>query len=261
MAYENAKLLLLDGRSKAEVDPLAELQRALGLRARPVTIEGMDVSNLQSELPVVSLVHFEDGKPLKAKYRLYYPRTVEGQNDFAMIHEAITRRFGNPENQLPHLLMIDGGKGQLQAAVTALDDLGRSLSVCSLAKAKTRSGFFLKDLKRSVERIFLPNRKNPVLLREGNPALSLLVQVRDEAHRFAITHHRKRRMKKMRQSPLTEIRGIGQKTRDKLLKKFGSVEAIKIASLSSLLEAGLTHPQAAKIREKNTSYRPSGEEE
>lgn len=136
--------------------------------------------------------------------------------------------------------MIDGGKGQLQAAARALEERKVSIPLCALAKSHTEHAFTRKEIEKSEERVFVPLRKNPIVLREGNPALRLLQQVRDEAHRFAIETHRKRRKKgALTESPLLEIRGLGQKTREKLLKHLGSIEGIKKASAEELRKLGL----------------------
>lgn len=241
MAYENAKLVYEEQKNKTGVNATEELQKALDLDEAPQSIEGIDVSNFQGQEPAVALVHFNDEKPLKSKYRTYYPKTIEGQNDFGMIYEAVTRRLTNVENPPPDLFMIDGGKGQLQAAIKAMDDVKVQVPICSLAKARTESAFTRKEVERSEERIFVPNRKNPIILREGHPALRLLQRVRDEAHRFSVKGHRTRRKKVAYETgPLMDIHGIGPKTRERLLLKFGSVEAIKNATDGDLKNAGLS---------------------
>jgi len=249
MAYENAKLVYQDSKKQSKESASALLQQELSLKEPPHTIEGIDISNLQGQNPVASLVHFAGERPLKSKYRLFYPRSVEGQDDFAMIYETVLRRYGKPENPPPDLLMIDGGKGQLQAAMKALGELGLELPICSLAKARTESGFTLKQVKRSEERIFIPYRKNPIVLREGNPGLALLQRVRDEAHRFAITSHRARRKKGLLQgSPLLEIGGVGDKIKTRLLKHFVSIDAISKATFDELVAAGVNRRAADRIR-------------
>lgn len=249
MAQENAKLLYLDSRKDRPQSAGEALASALGLAEPPLTVEGIDVSNLQAEAPVGSLVHFEEGVPVKSRYRLYYPRTVEGQNDFAMIKEVVLRRFRDAENPRPDLLLIDGGKGQLGAALSALGELEIDQPVCSIAKARTQSAFTRKEVTRSEERIFLPNRKNPVVLRPGDPALALLVRVRDEAHRFGVKSHRRRRDKgSLEGSPLQALEGIGPKTKERLLKRFGTLDAIREATDDALRAAGLTRPQIEAVR-------------
>lgn len=261
MAYENAKLLFHEEGKQLTASASERLRKALDLKDVPHSIEGIDISNLQGQKPVASLVHFADERPLKARYRLFYPRSVEGQNDFAMIYETVKRRYSKLDNPPPDLLMIDGGKGQLQAAMKALEELELTIPICSLAKARTQSGFTRKEVDRSEERIFVPFRKNPIMLREADPGLRLLQRVRDEAHRFAIESHRRRRKKgAFEESEILAIPGIGEKSRVKLLQTMGSLEAIRSADVEKLKKAGLTAPQAEKVF---AAFRPelSGGEE
>ncbi len=250
MAYENAKLIFLEDEKKAQVSATLELQKILGLKEPPEEIEGIDVSNFQGQQPAVALVHFTEERPFKNRYRVYHPKTVEGQDDFAMIYETVTRRLQDSENPPPDLFMIDGGIGQLRSAMKAMDDLNIQIPVCSLAKSRTHSAFTRKEVEKSEERIFVPNRKNPIVLREGTPALMLLQQVRDEAHRFSVKNHRIRRNKRtFKESSLTDIKGLGEVSRKQLLEHFGSIEAIKKASIEDLLETGIPHPVATRIKE------------
>lgn len=249
MAYENAKLVYLEIKKKIGETPSEALMKVLRMTEIPTTIEGIDVSNFQGKEPAVALVHFSDEKPLKSQYRLYYPKTIEGQNDFGMIYETMTRRLSRPDHPPPDLFLIDGGKGQLQSAVKAMQDKGVSIPICALAKARTSSAFTRKEIERTEERIFLPNQKNPIILKEGNPALRLLQQVRDEAHRFSVKSHRVRRDKRtFEESSLSDIRGIGEKTRTKLLQHFGSLKNISAASLEELKSLGLSRKVAAALK-------------
>ncbi len=249
MAHENARLLYLEGKKKP-ASATEELQTILSLPEPPHTIEGVDVSNFQGEQAAVALVHFADERPLKSRYRLYYPKTVEGANDFASIFEVVHRRFSKADPPHPDLLLIDGGKGQLAAAVRALKECGVNTPVLSLAKARTESAFTRKEIQRSDERIFVPNRKNPIVLKPGNPALALLQRVRDEAHRFSVVSHRRRRAKWSHEgSPLEAIQGIGEKTKAKLLQTFGSVENIRSAEVAELIKAGISETVALRILE------------
>ncbi len=250
MAYENAKLIYQENQKRQPLSASSLLQEALGLPEAPHTIEGIDVSNIQGENPAVALVHFADERPLKSRYRIYHPKTVEGQNDFAMIYETVTRRFSKPDPPPPDLLLIDGGKGQLASAVKALEDLKVEIPVCSIAKARTESAFTRKEVKRSEERIFIPGRKNPLNLKQGNPALALLERVRDEAHRFSVKGHRTRRHKKtFEDSVLLAVEGVGPKTRAELLKKFGGLPGIRDASVEELAAAGLKLAVAERIKQ------------
>lgn len=251
MAYENAKLIYHADSHKNKTSASQQLQEILGLAEIPHTIEGVDCSNIQGTNPAVALVHFSDEKPLKSSYRIYYPKTVEGPNDYAMIYEAVLRRLSKPDHPPPDLFLIDGGKGQLQSALKAMDELRLTIPVCSLAKSRTESAFTRKEITKSEERIFVPNRKNPILLKEGHPALRLLQQVRDEAHRFSVRSHQTRRKNKMmNDSPLMEAKGIGPKTREKLLKHFGSIESLKEATVETLEKLGVKTSIALSLLEK-----------
>ncbi len=248
MAQENAKLIYQDAKRLKTDSATEQLQEALGMADPPHTIEGIDVSNLQGQNPAVALVHFADERPLKSRYRLYYPKTIEGQNDFGMIQEVVHRRFSKlGENPPPDLLLIDGGKGQLNAALKALSDLGQDIPILALAKSRTNRAFTRKEVERSEERIFLPGRKNPLILREGHPALRILQQVRDEAHRFSVKSHRRRREKAEMTSPLDEVEGIGPKLKEKLLKTFGDLETIRATSAEDLAAAGVPKATAERL--------------
>jgi excinuclease ABC subunit C len=175
---------------------LEEIMEKLHLPKLPHRIECFDISNTQGEDSVASRVVFVDGAPDKNLYRRYKIKTVEGANDFASMREVLGRRFSN-DDSIPDLVVVDGGKGQLSQAVAIMDELGvQGVSVVGLAKARTESDFQSSEVKSSNERIFIPNRKNPVPLLPHMPAYKLLVHVRDEAHRFAITYHRNLRHKR-----------------------------------------------------------------
>ena len=176
---------------------LEEVQENLQLPKLPQRIECYDISNIQGQDAVASRVVFMDGAPDKSLYRRYKIRTVEGQNDFAMMKEVLGRRFANAEEALPDLVVVDGGKGQLGQAVAILEELSvQGVGVVGLAKARTDSDFRAKEVTSSLERIFIPNRKNPVPLYAHTGAYKLLTHIRDEAHRFAITYHRLLRNKR-----------------------------------------------------------------
>ncbi|MBM4316754.1 MAG: excinuclease ABC subunit UvrC [Deltaproteobacteria bacterium] len=268
MAYENAKLIYQSAHKKSEKSASEQLQEVLNLSEIPHSIEGVDCSNIQGTNPAVALVHFSDERPLKSHYRIYYPKTVEGPNDFAMIYETVLRRLSKPDHPPPDLLLIDGGKGQLQSALKAIDELKINIPVCSLAKSRTESAFTRKEIEKSEERIFVPNRKNPIILKEGHPALRLLQQVRDEAHRFSVKSHQTRRKNKMmNESLLLETKGIGPKTREKLLKHYGNLEKLSQTSVEDLEKLGLSEKNALSLLEKlykinrNTNKNLHSEEE
>jgi excinuclease ABC subunit C len=164
-----------------------------------------------------------------------------------MIHEVVKRRYGKPGAILPDLLLIDGGKGQLAAAVRALEEIGVELPICSLAKSRTESGFTRKEVEKTEERIFVPNRKNPIVLKEGHPALRLLQQVRDEAHRFSVKMHRLRRESHAKGSWLDDVTGIGPKTKDKLLANFPTPDDLRAAPLESLAALGIAPSVAENL--------------
>ncbi|MCZ6679536.1 MAG: excinuclease ABC subunit UvrC [Candidatus Poribacteria bacterium] len=243
MAAKNANLILEQKEQqivlRAGDNPaLIELQELLNLPRPPQRIEGFDISNLGDRFPVASMVVMEDGEPANSEYRRFRIRTVEGQNDFAMMQEVVARRFRRAieENRFPDLILIDGGKGQLSAACEVLNALElRHLPIIGLAKR--------------FEHIFLPDQSDPIVLRRDNPTLHLIQRLRDEAHRFALTYHRKLRSRELSHSILDEIPNIGPKRKQALLQHFGSVEKVCQATLDELLAVkGITHSVAANIR-------------
>lgn len=203
---------------------LAALQRDLRLKSLPRKIECFDISNLQGSDTVASMVVFEEGKPKKSKYRKFIIKSVDGPDDFSSMREVIGRRYSRllEENEpLPDLIMVDGGKGQLSSAVEVLEELGiNNYNIIGLAKR--------------LEEVFLPEKSDPELIPKTSSGLKLLQQVRDEAHRFAITFHRTRRSKRIINTELTNIKGIGTETANVLLKNFGSLEKIKHSSKEEL---------------------------
>lgn len=206
VARSNAQYALEQGAKKSHghgVQALEEVQDKLHLPRLPHRIECYDISNTQGEDAVASRVVFVDGAPDKNLYRRYKIRTVEGSNDFAMMREVLGRRFSNAEEDLPDLVVVDGGKGQLSQAVAIMEELGvQGVGVVGLAKARTERDFQSSEVKSSQERIFIPNRKNPIPLHAHMPAYKLLTHVRDEAHRFAISYHRLLRSKRSLKSDL-----------------------------------------------------------
>ncbi|MFQ6040618.1 MAG: excinuclease ABC subunit UvrC [Candidatus Poribacteria bacterium] len=247
MAAKNAKSILeqkeLNVVLKAGDNPLAsfdkgnnpallELQEILKLQRPPRRIEAFDISNIGSDFAVGSMVVFEEGESAKSEYRRFRIRAVEGQDDFAMMREVISRRYFRAlqeEDVLPDLILIDGGKGQLSSAIDAL-------------KAMNLGDLPTIGLAKQFEHIFVPGKSEPLILPKNNPALHLIQRVRDEAHRFAITYHRKLRRKDLTHSILDEIPGVGTKRKNALLSHFGSIEKIQEASLDELLAVkGMTH--------------------
>lgn len=237
MAHNNAKAHFDKYVTKSEEkrSGLREIQEKLGLAELPVRIECYDISNFQGKETVASQVVFEDGVPGKDHYRRYKIKTVEGINDYASMKEVLTRRFNHKEYEDPQLIVIDGGKGQLQIAVRVLEDIGRTeIPVVGLAKARTKGEFSDQEVTATEERFFLPGRQNPVIFRPATEAFQILVGIRDEAHRFAITYHRKLREATSLESELDFVVGLGEKRKRELLKKFPSVEAIKAASVDDI---------------------------
>ncbi|MDD3118354.1 MAG: excinuclease ABC subunit UvrC [Victivallales bacterium] len=205
-------------------EAVQDLQAALKIATTPAVIEGFDISNIGGTLAVASMVCFENGKPARNRYRRYRIRTVDHSDDFAMMREAITRCYGRrltEQRPLPDLIMVDGGKGQLSAAVAALVALDMPpLPVIGLAKKN--------------EEIFVPGRSEPVVLDRSRPALRVLQALRDEAHRFAITYHRSLRSRRLQESLLDEMPGIGPARKKALLQTFGSLRELRKATAAEI---------------------------
>ncbi len=233
LAMRNAKNSFEEKRlaEQANKDLIEQLQRTLKLPKPPQRIECFDISTTQGERAVGSMVAFEGGTPNKARYRHYGIRSVEGQDDFAMLREVLLRRFKRAidENDLPDLVMIDGGKGQLNVATAVFQDLGiDDLPAVGIAKSRSEGG------DRSPERFFVPGRKNPIVPPQHSAVVHLLARIRDEAHRFAITFHRKRRAKATLRTSLTDIPGIGAQRARTLLNRVGSIAKIRESSVDEL---------------------------
>ncbi len=240
LATKNAEVLLAQHEHHVvlsrNVDPaLAELQELLKIKHPLRRIEAYDISNLGDSYAVGSMVVLADGKPANSEYRQFRIKNVAGQNDYAMMQEVITRRFrraavGDAKfYPLPDLILIDGGKGQLNAVHTAL----QSFLETKIDPIPTQIP--LIALAKRTEAIYIPDTPYPIVLREDNPTRHLIQRLRDEAHRFAITYHRKLRQKALRESVLDEIPNIGPKRKHALLQHFGSLDAIQQATLDELL--------------------------
>ncbi|GMV42417.1 MAG: UvrABC system protein C [Myxococcales bacterium] len=238
-------------RTEAEsLVTLANLQRRLSLRNLPSRIECYDISNIQGSEAVASMVVFTDGEPDKAAYRRFRMKSPAEPNDFLMMHETITRRFkkGAETGDLPQLVVIDGGKGQLNAALQALTELDVvDVDIVGLAKSRIEeSGGTLSDAPtHSPERVFLPGQKNPVVLRQSSSELYLLARIRDEAHRFAITYHKLLRDKRTLKSPLDDVPGIGDARKRALLQHFGSLKRLRAATPEQMAEVPGIGPELA----------------
>ena len=243
LAEENAAAAVADHLRDEELDRQAgeELKRLLRLDHTPRRIEGFDISNTMGNQSVASMVVWEDGRMKKADYRRFKIQTVEGANDFASMKEVVTRRYGREEHLAqPDLILIDGGLGQLGAALEGLKETGnQTLPILGLAKARGDKE----------ERVFLAGRKNPIVLKPHSPATHLLQRIRDEAHRFAITFHRKLRGQSLLASGLDQVPGIGAMRRNRLLNQFGSLDRLASASDEALREAGLNTDTVLRLRE------------
>ncbi len=246
LAQENAGAALRRReRAVSPEDALRDLQERLGLPAPPQRLECLDISTLQGEQPVGALVAFTEGLPDRSGYRRFRIREVEGQDDYAMLGEVVRRHYGKAGQVLPDLLVVDGGKGQLKVVLETLKDLGvPPFPVTALAKARELKGAAVRD------RLFLPGRKNPKFLPESAPGWLLLLRLRDEAHRFAITYHRQRARKELTTSVLSRIPGIGPVRQKALLTCYASLEEMQAATLEELAALpGFTGKAAAQLKE------------
>jgi excinuclease ABC subunit C len=252
MASENAeKFLLAEADIEKDRGELLEaLRKRLHLRNIPRRIEAFDISNLQGGNAVGSMVSFEDGEPLKERYRHFKIKTIEGIDDYGMMYEVLLRRYkkGIEENDLPDLVLLDGGRGQLNVAQEVFKELQiKEVDVISLAKERTIEKESPSLPRKSEEKIFHPQYKEPFTLRRDSSLLHLLDRIRDEAHRFAITYHKKLRKKEAIRSVVGEIPGIGRVRQRELLKYFGSVEKMKEATLEDLAKVPTMNKARAQL--------------
>jgi excinuclease ABC subunit C len=238
-------------RSRTE-PMLAALAEALDLETPPKRIECYDISNIQGDSAVGAMVVFEDGRPRNDHYRHFRIKFVPGPNDFAMLQEVLRRRLERLESaqrredadavgdrsftSRPDLILIDGGKGQLSAALEVLESAGYA-DIPTFALAKER------------EEIFAPGRAEPIVQERNSPGMFLVQRIRDEAHRFAITHHRKVRSRKALTSPLDSVEGIGPARKRALLRHFGSVQAIRDAAVEEIVAQGVPERLAKRLKE------------
>jgi excinuclease ABC subunit C len=244
MAMENAQehLRVVIEKESTErrrgEEAVADLQRALGLAVAPRRVEAYDISNLQGKAAVGSMIVFQGGHPRRSDYRRFRIRLGEEPNDYAMMHEVLSRRLkaavsGNVKfATLPDLILVDGGPGQLNVAVKALADLDLSVPAAGLAKER--------------ELIFLPGREHPVVLPAHSRALHLLQRVRDEAHRFALAYHQSLRARQLRESVLDAVPGIGEARKRKLLTRFGSLRKLRQASVEEIAAAAGVSREVAR---------------
>jgi len=255
MAMENARQSYSARRDNENTRErmLEELRSRLHLRNAPRRVECYDISNLQGSMVVGSQATFDDGEPRKDLYRRYRIRTVEGQDDFASMYEVLRRRLHRAvkESEYPDLWVIDGGKGQLNVALEVLREFNllEQLDVVSLAKQHVLNDARQRVIVKSEERVFLPNRKDPIILPKNSTALFMLVRIRDEAHRFAITYNRELRRRARLRSVLDDIQGIGPVRRRALLRHFGSLKRIRSASADEIaVVKGMNRELAAEVR-------------
>ena len=253
MAQQNAEHSFFQAQQAARTreESLIQLKRLLRLSQIPRQMECFDISIFQGEAPIASTVVFEDGLPRKKKYRTRHIKSVEGTDDFAMMREAITRRIqsGLIDGDLPQLLVVDGGKGQLSVALAVLKDLGVDrIEAVGIAKSRYQGEGESGESVRSMERVFLPGIKAPIVLKPGTAPYRLLTQIRDEAHRVAITAHRRQRSRQRFSSPLDEVSGVGPARRKLLLKSFGSLRGVYEASERDLAAIpGISNALAQRI--------------
>jgi len=247
MAMENAEHHLrtvLEGESterRRGEEAVADLQNALGLPIVPRRIEAFDISNIQGQHAVGSMIVFENGHPQRGEYRRYRIRLADGgPNDYGMMREVLSRRLkaavsGNVKFQhLPDLLLVDGGPGQLGVAVQAMQELGFRMPAAGLAKEH--------------EYVYLPDRRSPISLPEHSRALHLLQRVRDEAHRFAVSYHRSLRAREVRESVLDDIPGVGPRRKERLLRHFRTLGRLREASAEEIAQAaGCGQPVAEAV--------------
>jgi excinuclease ABC subunit C len=254
MARDNARQSFSErhDQEKAREKMLQELQSKLRLRNYPQRIECFDISMLHGANAVGSMVTFVNGEPDKSRYRHYRIRTIDassGGDDFGMMLEVLKRRFarGKQEEDLPDLVVVDGGKGQLAMALAAMAEVGvKGVEAVGLAKMRVQSAPRSAEIERSEERVFLPRQSNPVILKRNSNALFLLQRVRDEAHRFAITYHKKLRARQTLFSALERIPGVGGARKRALLRAFGSIKRIEKATLEELLKVPSMNEKTAR---------------
>ena len=252
-AQELEQLRIQADYDRSRTEPmLAALAEALDLEAPPKRIECYDISNIQGDSAVGAMVVFEDGRPRNDHYRHFKIKYVPGPNDFAMLQEILRRRLERLESSQrreeadavgdrsftsrPDLILIDGGRGQLSAALEVLESAGYA-DIPTFALAKER------------EEIFAPGRAEPIVQERNSPGMFLVQRIRDEAHRFAITHHRKVRSRKALTSPLDSVEGIGPARKRILLRHFGSVQAIRDAPVEDIVKLGVPERLAKRLKE------------
>jgi len=251
MARENAEKFLLEAaRIEKDQEKLLEAAKeSLHLRKAPRRIEAFDISNIQGRNAVGSMVVFEDGKAAKDRYRHFKIKSIEGADDYGMMYEVLLRRYRKAfeEKDLPDLVLLDGGKGQLNVGQEVFNELGiKDVDLISLAKERTIGDSQSSRFRKTEEKIFHPQFKEPLGLRSHSSLLHFLDRIRDEAHRFAVTYHKKLRGRETVRSELGRIPGVGKVRERELLKYFGSVEKVKEATIEELAKAPKMNSKAAR---------------
>ncbi|MDH3974359.1 MAG: excinuclease ABC subunit UvrC [Deltaproteobacteria bacterium] len=238
MASKNAGQTFVAGRKKELSGQalLEEVMNTFSLKKIPQRMECFDISNIQGTNATGSTVVFINGEARKDKYRRFKIKGADGSDDFAMMYEVLTRRLnrGLDEKDLPDLIVVDGGRGQLGVAMKALEESGLSEEIDLLALAKEKVFHVKGGKEKRDERVYAPGRKNPLKLKERSGMLFLFQRIRDEAHRFAVAYHKKLRGKKALSSPLDDIKGLGPVTKKALISRFGSLQGIIEASAGEL---------------------------
>ena len=255
LAVSNARSVWEQEHRKEEqkISALKILREKLSLKNPPRRIECYDISNISGSHAVGSMVVSQDGEPDKSSYRRFRILTVQGADDYAMMQEVLTRRFTHAET-LPDLIVVDGGKGQLNVALAVLKELQINVDVIGLAKEErsqlARRSSAKRVAAKAEDRVFLPRRKDPIFLSEWPHALAILQRVRDEAHRFAVSYHHKLKEKSDLRSVLDNIPDIGEERKKALLKYFETVSRIKKATIEELQQVeGIGKELAGKIHE------------
>jgi excinuclease ABC subunit C len=246
MAGSNADLLLRQAGAESEARSkvpaaVSELQKWLHLPGEPLSIAAFDISNLQGAYPVGSRVFFRNGRPVKKLYRHYGIREVAGQDDFAMMREVLRRSWSHVvsgEEEAPDLVLVDGGKGQMSSAAHGMADAGADAGEIPP----------IAGIAKRLDEVYVPGAPEPIQIPHGSPALRLLQRIRDEAHRFAVTYHRKLRDSGSMASRLEGVRGIGPNLSKRLLQRYGSLDKMRSLGLTELLEVdGMTRPRARAL--------------
>ncbi len=233
-----------------KIDLLKRIKSFLHLPRLPVSIECCDISNIQGSITVASIIRFENGEPVKDKYKRFRIKTVKGPDDYSSMHEALSRRFARVDQdgwEAPDLMLIDGGKGQLNIAHQVLDEIGYldKVGIASIAKGKEEG---------EVDKVYMHCSRTPAVLSRNSHLLLLLMRIRDEAHRFAITYHKKLRSKETLRSELDGVPGIGIKRKRALIKRFGSISKIREASVNEIASVPGVNERLAENLKNHLSY-------